>query len=247
MEGREYRREGSGPPFVYLAGIEGTGLNFYKQTADLARDHTVITFPHRPDGRYRLNQLVEDTAWIIGDCAPEEPATVLGESFGGVLAMALALARPQLVRRLILVNTFPFFTQRRKIKYGVWAYSYLPYKWIKAYRTRRAGEELFSPDVGEDDRQIFLRNTRIVPREGYLSRLRIIREVDLRPELDKITVPTIVVAGTADRLLDSLSAGQLMAERIPRARLKILEGTGHTALLSNRVSVRDWLAEFDTM
>ena len=36
-----------------------------------------------------------------------------------------------------------------------------------------------------------------------------------------------------------------MAEGLPRARLKLLEGTGHTALLSGRVRVREWLREFD--
>ena len=36
-----------------------------------------------------------------------------------------------------------------------------------------------------------------------------------------------------------------MADSLPRARLKLLEGTGHTALLSGRVRVRDWLGEFE--
>ena len=37
-----------------------------------------------------------------------------------------------------------------------------------------------------------------------------------------------------------------MASLLPRARLKLLEGTGHVALLSGRVSVREWLGEFET-
>jgi hypothetical protein len=32
---------------------------------------------------------------------------------------------------------------------------------------------------------------------------------------------------------------------MPRARLKLLEGTGHVALLSGRVRVREWLEEFE--
>jgi hypothetical protein len=36
-----------------------------------------------------------------------------------------------------------------------------------------------------------------------------------------------------------------MVEGLPRARLKLLEGTGHVALLSGRVRVRDWLREFE--
>jgi pimeloyl-ACP methyl ester carboxylesterase len=36
-----------------------------------------------------------------------------------------------------------------------------------------------------------------------------------------------------------------MAAGLPRSRLKLLDGTGHMALLSNRVRVREWLAEFE--
>jgi pimeloyl-ACP methyl ester carboxylesterase len=81
--------------------------------------------------------------------------------------------------------------------------------------------------------------------EGYLTRLRIIRGTDLRARLPEIKVPALVVAGTEDNLLDSVGAARVMAAGLPRARLKLLEGTGHMALLSNRVRVRDWLAEFD--
>jgi pimeloyl-ACP methyl ester carboxylesterase len=116
---------------------------------------------------------------------------------------------------------------------------------MKAHRTRAARHVLFSPDVAEEDRRLFREHTRVVGREGYVSRMRIIRDTDLRPRLGEIRVPALVVAGTADRLLDSVSAARLMAAGLPRARLKLLEGTGHTALLSGRVSVRDWLAEFE--
>jgi pimeloyl-ACP methyl ester carboxylesterase len=81
--------------------------------------------------------------------------------------------------------------------------------------------------------------------EGYLARLRIIRGLDLRPRLPEIKVPTLVVAGTEDRLLNAVEAAHVMAKGLARARLKLLEGTGHMALLSKRVHVRDWLREFE--
>lgn len=240
----EYRVQGEGAPFVYVCGIEGTGRLFYKQAEDLARDHRVISFPLRGEGRYRMNQLVEDLFRVLGDAGVER-ATVLGESFGGLLAMSAALERPEVFERLILVNTFPFFAQRLKIRCGVALFSILPYALVKAHRTRGARRVLFSEDVGEEDRRLFREHTRVVPYEGYVSRLRIVRDTDLRPRLHEIRAPVLVVAGTADRLLDSAAAARLMADRLPRARLKLLEGTGHVALLSGRVRVRDWLGEFE--
>jgi 3-oxoadipate enol-lactonase len=242
--GVEYLIRGSGPPFVYVSGVDGTGKLFYKQAADLERDHTVITFPLRGEGRYGLGQLVEDLAWIVRD-AGFSRATFLGESFGGLLTMATALAHPEMFERMILVNTFPFFAHRAKINLGVALFSVVPYSLLKAQRTRAARRVLFSDDIGEEDRRLLREHTRVVPYEGYISRLRIIRDTDLRPRLKEIDVPALVVAGTADRLLNSVAAAKLMASTLPRARLKLLEGTGHTALISGRVRVRDWLAEFD--
>lgn len=239
----EYRVEGSGPPFVYVCGIEGTGSLFYKQAADLARDHAVVSFALRGEGRYALAQLVEDLEWVLRDVG-RGPATVLGESFGGLLTMAAALEHPDLFERMILVNTFPHFAERLRIHAGCLLFP-VAYPLIKAYRTRAARHSLFGADVSEDDRREFHERTRIVPRDGYLSRLRIIRDTDLRPRLKEIGVPALVVAGTEDRFLDSVGAARLMAAGLRRARLKLLEGTGHVALLSERVRVRDWLAEFD--
>ena len=235
---------GSGPPFVYVSGVDGTGKLFYKQAEDLARDHTVVSFPLRGAGRYELSQLVEDLVAIVRDAGVER-ATFLGESFGGMVTMAAALEHPQLFERLILVNSFPYFTQRVKIHFGCALFTVLPYPLMKAHRTRAARHVLFSSDVSEEDRKIFREHTRVVPREGYVSRLRIIRDTDLRPRLGEIRAPALVVAGTADRLIDSVGAARMMAQGIPRARLKLLEGTGHTALLSARVRVREWLREFE--
>lgn len=239
----EYKVEGSGPPLVYVCGIEGSGRLFYKQAEDLARDHRIITMPLRAEGRYEMSRLVEDVAWVVRD-AGALGATVLGESFGGLLTMATALAHPELFSRMILLNTFPFFFQRAKIHAGCVLFAAF-YPMMKAHRTRAARHVLFSPDIAEDDRQRFRDYTRVVGREGYVSRMRIIRDTDLRPRLQEIKTPALVVAGTADRLLDSVKAARLMASRMPRARLKLLEGTGHVALLSGRVRVREWLGEFE--
>jgi pimeloyl-ACP methyl ester carboxylesterase len=240
----EYHKKGSGPAFVYVSGIEGTGKNFYKQAADLERDHTVITFPLRPEGRYRIDDLVDDLAEVIQD-AGFRRVTILGESFGGLLVLAAALKHPDYFERMIIVNSFASFPHRAKINLGVALYSVLPYSLLKAYRTKTAPRTIFSTDVEEEDMRAFREHTREVRPEGYLARLRIIRETDLRARLPEIKVPALVVAGTADNLLNAVEAARVMVAGLPRSRLKLLEGTGHMALLSRRVRVRDWLSEFE--
>lgn len=238
----EYQRRGSGPAFVYVSGIEGTGKNFYKQAADLERDHTVISFPLRPLGRYGIETLVEDFVSVI-EHAGFKRATVLGESFGGLVVLAAALKHPEVFERMILVNSFAAFPHPAKINLGVALFSVLPYPLLKAYRTKTARRTLFSEDIEPEDRLAFREHTRHVRLEGYLSRLRIIKGTDLRSRLPEIKVPALVVAGTLDRLLNSVAAARVLVSGLPRSRLKLLEGTGHMALLSNRVRVRQWLAE----
>lgn len=242
----EYERQGSGPAFVYVPGIEGTGKLFYKQIDDLARDHTVITFPLRGHGRYTMDALVSDLIWIIRD-AGFERVTALAESFGGMLLMSAALAHPEYFERMILVNSFPRFEQQAKIKLGVALFSFLPYPVMKAYRTWTSPGTLFDANVSEEDRRACRERTRLIPYEGYISRMRIIRDTDLRERLPDISVPTLIVAGTDDRLLNAERAAKIMASAIPRSRLKLLEGTGHLALVSGRVRVRDWLAELEAI
>ncbi|HEY0407239.1 MAG TPA: alpha/beta hydrolase [Pyrinomonadaceae bacterium] len=238
-----YQTQGSGPAFVYVPGIEGTGKLFYKQVDDLARDHTVITYPLRAAGRYGMDELISDLVWIIRD-AGFERATALGESFGGLLLMAATIAHPECFERLILVNTFPRFEEQTKIRLGVALFSFLPYPAMKAYRKLAGGRTLFAADVAVEDRRACREHTRAVACEGYLSRMRITRDTDLRGRLSEIQAPTLVVAATEDRLLNATRSARIIASAIPRSRLKLLAGAGHLALVSSRVRVRDWLDEF---
>jgi len=240
----QFNKTGSGKTLIYIPGIEGTGKLLYKQERDLSRDHTVVSVPLRPNGNYGLDRLVDDIQLIATEVGPS-PITVLAESFGGLVAVATALANPTLIDKMILLNSFPRFQQRAKIHSGVALFSILPYSLIKAYRTNRSRDELFSGDISHEDRKTFHDLTKIVPPEGYLSRLRIIRDTDLRPRLKDVKARTLVVAGSSDKLFDSVTYGQQFCSAIPRARLKVLHGTGHVALLAKDVSVRQWLLELD--
>jgi pimeloyl-ACP methyl ester carboxylesterase len=193
-----------------------------------------------------MDALINDLVRVIRD-AGFSRVTALGESFGGLLLMAAALFYPECFERLILVNTFPRFEQQAKIKLGVALFSFLPYPAMKAYRKITGGRNLFDAGVAEEDRRACREHTRSVACEGYLSRMRIIRDTDLRELLHGIKAPTLVVAGTDDRLLNAVAAAKIIAARIPRTRHKLHEGKGHLALVSNGVRVRDWLAEYESI
>ena len=85
--------EGPGPLLVYIAGLDGTGELFYKQAPALARFYRVVTFRLREEGRFTYDDLTEDVAAVIRN-AGESRATVVGESFGGTIAMQFAIRFP---------------------------------------------------------------------------------------------------------------------------------------------------------
>ena len=91
----EYQKCGSGPPFIYVSGLESSGKLFYKQARDLARDHTVVSFPLRPSGRHTMSDLIDDLVCIVRDVGAER-ANCLIDSVGAASLIAASLRRAKL-------------------------------------------------------------------------------------------------------------------------------------------------------
>lgn len=95
------------PLLFYLPGIDGTGLAAYRQFPSLSRAFDLRALFMPPAERQPFEQLVEHVAAQveaeIARAAPTRPVYLLGESFGGIMALALAERLPK-VDRVVLVN-----------------------------------------------------------------------------------------------------------------------------------------------
>jgi len=238
-----YRVEGSGPLLIYIAGLDGTGELFYKQAPALARSYRVVTFRLRESGRFTYDDLTGDVATIIKETG-ESRATVVGESFGGTIAMQFAIRFPEMVERLIVVNSFPRFRPRWKIKIAVTLAPVVPpqFTWLVRRGANRLG--LMVDGVSAEDRRRFFQVVRGVKSEGHARRLRLIAELDIENRLSEIRAPTLFIAGTKDYLIKSVREARMMAARAPNADVKIIDGAGHACLLGNKVILADLLAEW---
>ena len=86
--------EGEGPPFVYVPGMDGTGLLFYRQIPELAHRFRVATYTLR-DSATHMHTLVEDLSGVVAKASTSnEKAIVFGESFGGALSSPAREHRP---------------------------------------------------------------------------------------------------------------------------------------------------------
>ena len=236
--------EGEGPPFVYVPGMDGTGLLFYRQMPELSREYRVATYTLRGSARH-MHTLVEDLASVVAQASPSgQKAVVFGESFGGALAMSFVLARPELVDRLIVLNTFPYFRPQLRLKIAIAWIRTFPWKTMALVR-RLTATRMHSRYTHRDEIHRFLELTGGTTKEGYLNRLRILQEYDLRERLREIGVPTLLLAADRDHLIPSVEQASFMAERIPEATLRVLKGHGHGCLLAPNLHfariVNEWL------
>ncbi|MEK6286289.1 MAG: alpha/beta hydrolase [Acidobacteriota bacterium] len=238
----QYRVEGSGPLLIYIAGLDGTGQLFFKQIPPLTRSRRVVTFRSREGGRFTYEDLTDDLAAIIRDLG-EKQATILGESFGGTVALSFALRYPQMVERLVVINSFPRFRNRFTIKLGAMLASGLPFRLLWPVRRAANTLGLLVDEVSREDRRIFWKAIRTVSGEAYARRLHLIAELDLEDRLSEIRSPALFIAGDRDLLIPSVKEAHAMAARMPNATVKVIRGAGHACLLGNRVRLAELLAE----
>jgi 3-oxoadipate enol-lactonase len=191
----------------------------------LARRFRVLTFDN-PPGSSSIEQLVADALSVL-DAAGEASAHVYGVSLGGIVAMELALRAPERVRSLVLgattaggaeherpdEETAGFLRRRASMpaEEGVWAS--IPYLYGPA--TLERGVERIAEDVE--------RRLRFAPDDIALTAAW---EHDTASRLGAITMQTLVLHGTADRIVP-FANGRRLAERLPAARLHALAGAGH--------------------
>jgi pimeloyl-ACP methyl ester carboxylesterase len=236
-----YTLEGDGPLLVYIPGLDGTGELFFKQKPGLVGSFKVASIRLRDQGRFTYDDLTGDVAAIIKE-AGQERAIILGESFGGTVAISFALRFPEMVERLVIVNSFPRFRGRLRIKLAARLSLLIPFRAVWYFRKAASTVGLLIDRVPAEDRRRFFEAVKTVMREGYARRLQLISEVNLEERLSQIRVPTLLIAGDKDMLVPSVEEARRMARLIPNATVEVIKGAGHACLLGDKLKISDLLA-----
>jgi pimeloyl-ACP methyl ester carboxylesterase len=208
----------------------------------LAESYRVVTFRSREGGAFSYDDLTDDVAAIIED-NQESRATILGESFGGTVALSFALRYPAMVERMVVVNSFSRFRRQLLIRLGGRLASVLPFSTTWLARSGASFLGLLADGVRAEDRRRFFAAIRTVKQESYARRLKLIAEFNVEDRLHEIQAPTVFIAGEKDLLIQSVREARAMARRMPRAVVRVIEGAGHACLMGNKVNVAQILKE----
>lgn len=177
----------------------------------------------------------------------DAPAAVVGCSFGGRIALELAVARPELVERLVLIGPglgswewsesaqAGFAEEEEAIERGDLAAA-------AAQQARMWLAADAAPEVRELTEAMTLRSyEQQLPVEGQVK--AVWPDVAAETRLGDIDAPTLVVVGTED--LDDIKAiTEKLAAEIPGARLVTIDGAGHLPSLERPAELNELLLDF---
>jgi 3-oxoadipate enol-lactonase len=235
----DYERSGSGPPLLLIMGMSGTALHWGEPfLRELRKDFELIAYDHRGvgsssrlEGPVTIAQMARDAAALL-DALEIDSAHVLGISMGGMIAQELALAHPERVRTLTLGCTYcggessSLTTPEVVQKLTAAMASGDPMLALRA-----AFEVNIAPAAAAADGTLYRRMLEIAAQRAVavpviMAQLQACAAHDTSSRLSGLTAPTLVIHGTEDQMLPVANAA-VIAERIPGARLEILDGAGH--------------------
>lgn len=229
---------------MLVPGIDGTGQLFYRQIPALERRFAVTTTRLRDDAE-SMDVLVADLDREVRRVAGDRRVTLLGESFGGALTLSYGLAHPHRIERLVILNSFAYVGSQARLSLGYHLLRAMPWRMMRIVRQLNA-KRMHSPTTDRNEIRRFHELMRATTREGYLSRLRILRSYDVRDRLPSLAAPVLYLAADRDTLVPAVDQARLMSALTPGGTMRVLEGHGHSCLIAPDMDLaailEDWLA-----
>ena len=243
---------GSGEPVLLIMGLGYPSEMWYRLLPALVDRYRAIYVDNRgvgrtgvPPGPYDIETMADDAACVIEE-AGEHSAHVVGASMGGIIAQELALRHPERVRSLLLACTLPGGKETAPASSE--ALSLLT---SRGEMTPREAAEaavpfVYAPDTDRAliDEDIELRMKNPTEPRGYVNQILAIQShMGTYSRLGEISVPTLVIHGTADRLVNPDNA-RILAGRIPGASLEYIEGASHILFTDRTAQARKLVRAF---
>ena len=214
----------------------------------------LIRFDKRGTGlsdRVKIPTLEErmDDVRAVMDAAGSEKAALFGYSEGGPMSILFSATYPERTTALVMYGSYARRVKGPDHPCGMTAGEFdafidrLEQEWGGG-----AAIDIFSPTVANDPaaRQAIANYQRQAASPGaVVDIMRMNREIDVRPILPAVRVPTLVLHRTGDRLT-SVDQGRFLAANIRGARMRELPGDDHNWTVGDSDAIVDEIEEFLT-
>ena len=243
-----YKVQGTGPALVLIMGLGGECGDWVLQTCVFKKCFRVVTFDNRGVGKtdkpsepYSIKTMADDVIGLM-DALDIECSNVLGVSMGGMIAQEIAINYPHRVKKLILVCTTPGKGEESghsaELLRAMGLKEDFSDEDIKRVDIDKVMSSLSSFSYGSRVlKMIAVPFCRVRMKLFGIDGLRGQFEAAMRhstlSRLDEIKAPTLVMAGTEDRIVPPRFA-EVLAQRIPNARLVMIEEGSHTLIAEKR-------------
>ena len=244
------------PPLVLIGGWASYRWIWFRQVPTFKEKYRVVVFDNRgagksskPDYPYTIEMMAADTVGLM-DTLEIGDAHILGISMGGLIAQQIAISYPDRVRSLILSSThfggsnyIPMDDRTMALLIA------LPTETISKEQAREMRyRATFSPQFIEENRPILNQidgwaEKLPTPLYAQVHQSSATGEFDSEAELNKITAPTLILHGANDRAVPTKN-GELLAERIPNSRLKIIKDAAHFVIIEKYVEFNNEVMNF---
>ncbi len=245
----DYDVHGEGPPRLRIGGLRFGRWAWFRQVPAFSRHFKAITFDARGerDLDSGVTDLASDVVALLEHLGVGK-THVFGTSLGGFVAQELALMRPDLVDGLVLVGTS--YGRGGPETMSPWALAdMIGLPSLNAERAVRKGLEAATSEAyragspEEFERLVRWRLADSPSLSAYYEQVRAGARFDVSRDVGRITSPTRVIHGAADRFVPVANAAAL-AEAIPGAKLRVLDNAGHLVFIERYADVNREVVTF---
>jgi 3-oxoadipate enol-lactonase len=242
-------QSGSGPALFLFHSLLSDRASFDAIVPDLSRSHRVIV-PELPGfGKSSaitggIVEVADRMAEAVTDAGDGEDITVLGNGYGGFVALQMAIRHPDIASRLVLADCGAAFSEsgREAFRHMAEASREKGLQAITEVAMRRLFAPEFQaqhPDLMRDRREAFLRTDPGV----IAAACEALARLDLRPQLSQVKIPVLVLVGEHDEATPPPMSRELAAG-LSNASLKIIPGCAHVPQLQAPRLFLDAIGDF---
>lgn len=238
---------------VLSSGLGGSAHFWQPQLEWLSARYRLVLYDQLGTGRspadlpagYRIADMAQELSDAL-DAANIKDYHLIGHALGGHIGLTLALQQPQRLRSLVIINgwqqlsrhTQRCFSVRRQLLDDIGPAAYIEAQALFLYPPTWIDQH--ADELAREDQHLLVN---FPPADNLRRRLEAVQAFAISDaQLAQIEAPTLLIANRDDVLVP-WTCSQQLEQRLPRARLELLDSGGHASSVTQAERTNALLVE----